>query len=58
MTRLERTRQEPYGLGDSKVIASEMYVFFSTQSPLGNDLPGVIGLRVCVCDYQVTQCIQ
>lgn len=50
MTRLERTRQEPHGLGEIKAIPSEMYVFFLAPRALWTmAYRGVIDLCVCVC---------
>ena len=34
MIRLERTRQEPHGLGEIKALTSEMYVFLASE-PFG-----------------------
>jgi hypothetical protein len=32
MTKLERTRQEPHGLGEIKATTSEMYVFLTHRA--------------------------
>jgi len=47
MIRLERTRQEPHGLGEIKALTSEMYVFLASE-PFGRWPIGRNRL-VCVC---------
>ena len=47
MIRLERTRQEPHGLGEIKALTSEMYVFLASE-PFGRWPTGRNRL-VCVC---------
>jgi hypothetical protein len=51
ITRLEGTRRDLCGLGESKAITSEVYVSLAS-SPLGVGLLGVIDLWVCVCECQ------
>ena len=51
MIRLERTRQEPHGLGEIKALTSEMYVFLASE-PFGRWPTGrnrLVCVCVCVC---------
>jgi hypothetical protein len=51
MIRLERTRQEPHGLGEIKELTSRMYVFLASE-PFGRWPTGRNRL-VCVCVYRL-----
>jgi hypothetical protein len=55
MIRLERTRQEPHGLGEIKALTSKIYVFLALE-PFGQWPTGRNRL-VCMCVYRQSEAV-